>query len=98
MLFSAVHPVARATHMAIDIMTTTPKRYCRFGANIVNMKRPPIKISKVLLESVCKKSLEMNSADPEAAILLGAFYVLMMDFAKSWPVSALYFPCFIKNV
>jgi tetratricopeptide (TPR) repeat protein len=61
-------------------------QYCRFGVNVVNMKRPAVKIEKSLLETVCMKSLEMNSADPEAAMLLGSFYVLMMDFAKSWPV------------
>ena len=61
-------------------------QYCRFGVNVVNMKQPAVKIEKSLLETVCMKALEMNSADPEAAMLLGSFYVLMMDFAKSWPV------------
>ena len=28
----------------------------------------------------------MNPDDPEAAVLLGSFYTLMMEYRKSWPV------------
>eukprot|EP00038_Savillea_parva_P018641 m.24692 g.24692 ORF g.24692 m.24692 type:complete len:693 (-) comp4181_c0_seq1:4209-6287(-) len=61
-------------------------QYCRFGANILNVKRAPIKMDSALVVTVCKKSLKLNPDEPEAAVLLGSVYTLMMQFDKAMPV------------
>ena len=30
-------------------------QFCRYGVNLVNMKRPPLKFDKKQLETICKK-------------------------------------------
>ena len=59
--------------------------FCRFGANLVNMKIYDM-MDKTELISVCNNAVKLDPTNAEALIVLGSAYTLQMKFSAAWHV------------
>ena len=59
--------------------------FCRFGANLVNMKIYDMMASDELI-AVCNHAVKFDPANAEALIVLGSAYTLQMKFSDAWPI------------